>query len=406
MKYFFVALLVSLFCLNGLHSQHNVSIKKSIDIPFEYVNNFIIIDVVFNNKIPLKFIFDTGAEHTILTKSEYSFISGIVLGREFKILGADLTTEITANLARRVSFKISRIFIPTIDILVFKEDYFQFEEMTGVEVDGIMGANIFSHYVLEINYKRKIITLHNPISFKTPGEKFSEIPITIIRNKPYVVAKARIDEVSPTIDLKLLLDTGASLSLLLYTDTHKSITIPPNVIKGNIGLGLGGFLEGYLGRSREIKIADFQLNNVITNFQDIHELIDTSLLFGRNGIIGNLILDRFNVIIDYRKELLYLKPNKKFKTVFKYDRSGLVLIASGKHLDTIVVSSVVPGSPADEAGLKKGDIIKKVGWVPAGYISMKDFIQIFQKRVGKKIKLTIRRNGERMKFEFRLRDLI
>ena len=42
--------------------------RSQIDIPFEYTNNFIILTVHFNGLLPLKFIFDTGAEHTILSK--------------------------------------------------------------------------------------------------------------------------------------------------------------------------------------------------------------------------------------------------------------------------------------------------------------------------------------------------
>lgn len=406
MKYLLLVFLTSLWFSNEVYSQNLLNGKKSVEIPFDYVNNFIIINVVFNEKLPLKFIFDTGAEHTILTKREYSELSGIQLDREFKIVGADLTTEITAYLARNVSFKISRIFIPTIDILVFKNDYFKFEELTGVEVHGIIGANIFGKFVLDINYNKRVIKLHDPFYFTPPNEKYAVLPITVFKSKPYLVTKTKIDNISRSIEVKLLIDTGASLTLLLYTDTHSSIIIPPNVIKGSIGLGLGGHLEGYLGRIHELEMSSLKLNNIVTSFQEIHELIDTSFLNGRNGIVGNLILDRFDVIIDYQRQKLFLKPTKKFKEEFKYDRSGLSLIASGKDLTTIVVNNVIANSPADEAGIQKGDIIKKVNWIPSAYLSMKGLLRLFQKNEGKKIKITVNRNGQNMKFEFQLRDLI
>jgi hypothetical protein len=278
--------------------------------------------------------------------------------------------------------------------------------LTGVKVDGIIGANIFSQFVLGINYKKKTITLHNPSNFKPPIEKYSSVPIEVQRNKPYLTVKTKINHGEQEIDLKLLLDTGASLSLLLYTDTHESISFPPTVIKGNIGMGLGGILEGYLGRIQEMEMAGHKLNNVITNFQEITEFLDTSILNNRNGIIGNLVLDRFNVIIDYSNQQLYLKPNKKFKKAFEYDKSGLTLIATGKDLRTIVVNNVIPNSPAGDVGIKKGDIVRKVNWIPSGYLTMKDLIRILQKKEGKKIKIIIKRNGARMKFEFKLKELI
>lgn len=405
-KYFYLTFFTCVSFIQMANSQRLVDIKKSVEIPFEYINNFIILNVTINEKLPLRFIFDTGAEYTILTKSEYTAVSGIVLQREFKIYGADLTTEIIAYLGRNVSFQISRLFVPSADILVFKDDYFQFEELTGVEVDGIIGANIFSQFVLGINYKKKVITLHNVSNFKPPTEKYTTVPIEVKRNKPYLTVKTKINNLEQEIDLKLLLDTGASLSLLLYTDTHESISFPPTVIKGNIGMGLGGIMEGYLGRIQELGISEHRLNNVITSFQDIHEFLDTSFLHGRNGIIGNLVLDRFNIIIDYSKQKLYLQPSKKFKKAFEYDKSGLTLIATGKDLRTIVVNGVIAKSPAGEAGIKKGDIIRKVNWIPSGYITIKDLIRILQKKEGKKIKIIIKRNGNRMKFEFRLKELI
>ena len=118
------------------------------------------------------------------------------------------------------------------------------------------------------------------------------------------------------------------------------------------------------------------------------------------------MLDRFNVIIDYNNQKLYLKPNKKFKKAFEYDKSGLMVIATGKDLHTLVINKVIPNSPASEVGIQKGDIIKKINWIPSGYLTMKDLIRILQKKEGKRIKITIKRNGKRMKFEFRLKELI
>ena len=43
---------------------------KKVEIPFERQGNFIIVKVTFEGLFPLRFILDTGAEHTILTKKE------------------------------------------------------------------------------------------------------------------------------------------------------------------------------------------------------------------------------------------------------------------------------------------------------------------------------------------------
>ncbi|MBA4057965.1 MAG: peptide-binding protein, partial [Marivirga sp.] len=42
--------------------------KKKVQIPIEIINNLIVIPVVLNDALPLKFILDTGVRTTILTQ--------------------------------------------------------------------------------------------------------------------------------------------------------------------------------------------------------------------------------------------------------------------------------------------------------------------------------------------------
>ncbi len=42
----------------------------SVEFPFEMYNNLIVVDLVLEKKLPVKFIFDTGAEHTVICKKE------------------------------------------------------------------------------------------------------------------------------------------------------------------------------------------------------------------------------------------------------------------------------------------------------------------------------------------------
>ncbi len=382
--------------------------KKKVDIPFEYTNNFIIVDVLFNRRLPLKFIFDTGAEHTILAKNEIAQVLGLPFEREFNIIGADLSTLLTAFLSRNVSIRVGELTVPRNDILVLQEDYFNFEEYTGILVHGILGADFFKRFVVKINYERKLITLLHPSYFSNPGPKYKRIPIKIIKNKPYLNVQIGLQNNTADLGVRLLIDSGASLFLLLHNDTHPALQLPEQVISGNIGRGLGGYMEGYLGRVNRLKIGDqFSFNSIITSFQDILIDRDSLSLSGRNGIIGNNLLSRFTLIIDYIREELYLKPSKNYNKGFQYDRSGLVIIASGANLSTFVIREVIEGSPADLAGLEPGDRITGFNCMPVGLLTLSFIVKKLQSKVGKTIKLKIKRkNGEKLKVKFKLRDLI
>ncbi len=409
MKRYLLLLLILSISLSSSQAQNStfdiLGGRKRVDLPFKYLNNFIVVQLMINNTLPVSFVFDTGAEYTIITKKEIAFLLQMRYEREFRILGADMRTELVAYLVKNVSLRSGDINAPNSNILVLDQDYFQFEEYIGTNIHGILGADFFRQFVVKINYQNKIITLFRNNAFKKPKGKYTEVPVDIIKHKPYIQVPISINRDS-TDQMKLLLDTGASLALLFHLDTHESLQLPPKYIKGNIGMGLGGFLEGYLARIEQIELGKYSFKQPLANFQELFAMRDTSFLNGRNGIIGNNLLDRFTLIIDYTREKLYLKANNNYHKRIEYDRSGLILMATGKHLSTFIVSEVLKGSPAEEAGVMKGDEIKRLGWLSSSFLSLKDINRKLRGRKGKKIKLVLKRNGKKIKRQFRLRDLL
>ncbi len=403
-----IFLLVTWLATAGLNAQSDFmpfrDVKK-VEIPFKYENHLMLVEVVYNRIFPLTFIFDTGAEHTILAKRNVHDLFGEPYDREFKLRGSDLKTELIAYLARNVHFQVADLVLPSHSLLVLAEDYFRFEEVAGVKVHGILGADVFRGMVVKINYEKKLITLLNSNNYQPPGKGWQSLPLDVYRSKPYFFAKLRIQSDS-LIDVKLLLDTGAALSLLLNTNTDSSLAAPKNALKGNIGIGLGGFLEGYLGRVKQFQMGEDNLSEVITNFQELGEGIDSALLNGRHGIVGNQILHRYHLTIDYARERMYLQANRFFREEFEFDKSGLIILATGSGLHTFLVHEVLPGSPAAAAGILPGDEIRRINFTPAGFFSLQDIHRIFRKKEGKTMNLLLKREGRKIKASFQLRRLI
>ena len=202
------------------------------------------------------------------------------------------------------------------------------------------------------------------------------------------------------------MDTGASLSMLLHANTSEDLKLPENFVKGSIGRGLGGILEGFLGRLKRLEFGEFYFNNIITNYQDVSETINRESISKRNGIFGNALMRRFNVLIDYPRQKLYLQAHRRYNKNFKYDKSGLELIVIGKKLKTIQVYNIISNSPAKEAGFQKGDRILSVNYIPTNLIGLKGISNKLTRKNGKKIRIKIRRRGRTMIIKFKLRDLI
>ena len=374
--------------------------------PFEYVNNFIVVTVTLNGTFPLKMIFDTGAEHTVLCRRELSDLLGIRYDREFRLLGADMKTELVAYLARNVRLDAlnTPLSAPDEDILVLQEDYFRFESYAGIDIHGILAANALSGYMIRINYLQKTLTIVKHEVFSPERAGYTPFPAELYRNKMYLRAGLGFDTDSVSA-AKLLLDTGAALPLLLII-SDSTLKLPPAVLPSQIGMGLGGYLNGYVGRVREFSAGHFRQTGVISYFQVADSMLKTSFLNGRAGIVGNMLLDRFQLVLDYRESVVWLKPSGNFRKKYVYDRSGMHLLASGTSLNEFVVESVMNNSPAAEAGILPGDRIIQVGIVPARILRLQDVLKALQKKPGKKIRLLILRNGVKIRKTVLLRSLI
>lgn len=374
------------------------------EIPFEYKNHFILVKLVFEQALPLTFIFDTGAETTLLTSIEIAGLLQLTYEREIKIIGADLNRELSAYLVRNTHIKMGNLSLPYQSILVLEEDVFHFSEYTGVEVHGILGATTFRQYIVEIDYEARVIRLIPPKNFRPPRHGVT-LPVEISRSKPYLITEVRSASDS-TIQAKLLVDSGASLAMVIHPDTDPELKVPEKVIPGNIGMGLGGNLEGVLGILPAMQLGDITMKDVPAHYQEITDIIDSSFLNKRNGILGNKVLERFTVTLDYYRGVLYLEPNSLFRRPFPINKSGMLIIAAGPDLNTFLVHAVLEGSPAAQAGVKPGDVILSMNCQSFRFLDLDSLYRVLSGKEGKTIRLRLDRDGEKLVSKFTLKNLI
>ena len=402
----FLLALHSIFAEAQLLKTYLLGEFEEITVPFIYTNGFIIVDVIFQRVLPLKFIVDTGAENTILLKREYSDLLRVPYHKKIKLLGSDMSEEVTAYVSNGTYLQFLNSKNVRHNILILEKDFVHLEEYVGSKVDGILGAEFFKGIVLKIDYKKSELTLIDPAKFsKSKVKNYQSFDIEINSSKPYINC---ITEVRAGLALKtkLLLDTGAALTALFHHNTDTLLSASGNVVKGSLGKGLGGDIEGFSGRIHRLKLGDvIYFNNLISSFQDLDSTLIKPEKINRNGLIGNLLLERFDVIIDFRTPKLYLKPKKDYNKEFDFDKSGMTVFAFGEALNKYYVKYVSDKSPASEADIRPGDIIQKIGIFSYKWYSLRQLNRVFSGRNGKKVKLKIKRGEELIKKEIILRDL-
>lgn len=386
---------------------HIIGQSKKVRIPFEVYNNLIVIPVILNNQLPLKFVLDTGVRTTILTEKAFSDILNLSYNKKYSIAGLGGDKIVEAYVTSGVSLTLP----PGIkgnghSMLVLEEDYLELSNYLGIHVQGILGYELFSRFIVEINYDTKILTLTTPENFKRK-RSYDEIPISVEDTKPYVNAHLTYYD-GNEIDLKLMIDSGASHGLFLEESSDPQLYIPENYINSSLGRGLGGVLKGKITRLKRFNLGKRHWNDLIATFPEEDALLDSlkSSMAFRHGSIGGEILNRFKVIFNFPQEKLYLKKGKAYRKDFTYNMSGLVVKAKGSTLNTFEIVAVRENSSGEKAGFKKGDVIKSINNISARNLSLTNVIAFLNAKENKKLRIRVKRGEEDYSNTFRLKRQI
>jgi S1-C subfamily serine protease len=161
--------------------------------------------------------------------------------------------------------------------------------------------------------------------------------------------------------------------------------------------------SAYLARFDSFEVGGFTIEHPLFALSTSERGIGA--FSGINGIIGNDILQRFTVTLDYRHQRIGLERNSLFDSPAGRDRSGIVLERDAS--DRVMIHRIVPGSPADEAGLAPGDILLSVDRRDiADFESMEDILDCFRVRDEIEVEIEIERAGKRLLVSLIPRDYL
>lgn len=362
-------------------------------IPFVQLNGGIVIVQAKLGNFPdtLNFILDTGSSGISLDSTTVDYLKLIPTPTERTIRGI-------AGI-RKVSFLYNQqLHFPglTVDSLNFHiNDYTILTAVYGERIDGIIGYSVLSRYITKLDYDSMELTFCTNGTIRYPRGGYLLKPAI----NQLVAQQLRVRD-EKTVTSRFLYDIGAGLCMLLTKDFISDSVFLDKRKKHWIkeGEGLGGKIDMELTVIKEVKIGPYRFRAVpVYIFDDEYNVTSYPYM---GGLIGNDILRRFNIIMNYARGDIFLTPNSHFKDVFDYSYSGVELyLING----VIIVGDVAKDSPAETAGLKEGDEVIAVN---KNFSHNLNQYKIALQVPGERIKLIVRRNGEMKEVEFRIVSIL
>jgi Aspartyl protease/PDZ domain len=283
----------------------------------------------------------------------------------------------------------------TVDSLNFHvSDYDILTSVYGEKIDGIIGYSFFSRYIVEINYDSSTVSVYSHGTFRYPKSAYQLK--TVIPNIPIIGAET---EDARKILARYYFDTGAGLCALFSNDFINDSSQLNRKKKFYLtqAQGLGGKATMRLTVMDEVRLGPFRFHKVpIYLFDDLYNITSYPNL---GGVIGNDLLRRFNVILNYDRRIFCLTPNSHYHDLFDYSYTGMSIYKEG---GVIRVGDVMDGSPADKAGLRVDDILLAINNSFNGNMQLyKNLLQ----NTGDKLKIIVSRDGQLMTFNLVVRSI-
>lgn len=377
---------IGLLCIITLHTfaqrgVQDMPSRKITSFPFRLITGGVILlkAQLGGYSDSLQFILDTGS-------GGISLDSQTTLRLNIPTQMSDKTIRGIAGL-RKVSFSYhQQLLLPglTVDSLDFHiNDYDILTSAYGEKIDGIIGYAFLSRYIVKINYDSLKIEIYAKGAIKYPKGGFILKPPVV--NIPIVAATVRDNR---SVNSRFYFDTGAGMCLLMSEDFVKDSNVihPKKKWVVTQAEGLGGKAPMRQGVVKTFKLGPYRFRKVPAYiFEDVYNVTYYPQL---GGLIGNDLLRRFNVILNYEKKELHLIPNSHFMEAFDYSYTGLGMYwVDGE----IRIEDVMPASPAEAAGLQVGDVVVGINNDFSRNIqTYKTMLQV----PGKRFKILVMRSGE------------
>lgn len=352
-------------------------------ITFDY-SNHLYFEVVLRDSVPAKMIFDTGNTNILIDNKLFKeyFAPSPTLQRVV-IQGTGNSLEAAYRDKSDWTYRIGEYSHTEQGATIM-----DLQKILGNEANGMLGMEFMRGRKVEFNYADEYMRI-------LPSEEQPDEGYTCVKCKWLDNREARMvmpislkinDAVS--FDGNFLVDIGSSGSISLNSSLVAKLKL--NRVLTDVKKkiydtgGVGGSRTDYLFVAKDISVAGYEIKDVVIDFSGNTQGMMANDSF--DGLVGNAFFERFDVIFDFAKCEIWLRPNRNFNIAQQAD-SGITLTPQE---DCWIVNGLVEGGNAHKAGIKRGDIITSINGLTREQVSLKELKRM--NRSDEDWKVVVKRN--------------
>ena len=295
MSKLFLVISILVLSANSWGQGHLTCSVDQVEIPFHLFDGKIILPIKVDDKVVLNFALDTGVNQPILLDRSWAKTLGWTYHRNTHVMGVGSNRKMPAKVTYpQVKLELPGLIGKNITFLVLNQDPLGLNKY---DIHGLIGAHLLMDPLVQIDYQRQLISFSNRKRLNIGLADYHVVDLTFKGLKPYVTAEINQEQ------LDLLMDLGSNHEVLLFGNTSKK-----NTFKFN-GKGLGGPFSARGKTAQLFKIGELILKGVNLAFVNARSYAHKQSLQQRQGTFGSRLLRNYLLVLDYKHQKLYLKPN-------------------------------------------------------------------------------------------------
>lgn len=350
----------------------------------------IVFKAKLNGSEPIGFLLDTGADENVINAPDLAKFGLKTYGKTIATGGGGSAEY---DYAAGATFTIPGAELHNQHVSVI--DQTGLERALGVPLGGLLGYDFISRFVIEIDYQKNLLTLHDPKTWSYSGNGYV-VPVTFDNGIPFTDGVISVG--GKTIPAYFAIDFGAQETMTLTSPFVKANDLV-KLAQTNAYVNRPAGLENQFFSQTNVRghIDKLELGKLVEHSIPVNMSVNTHGAYAStnfSGTIGQGIYRRYHVFLDYARNRVIFEPTAETESPFPERKTyGLSLLASGADLHTFTVTAVREGSQAEKDGFKKSDVISALNGKPAAQFTLRELRDELTHE-GERCELGIRRGGE------------